>query len=73
MKRENAYARTVCGMVAASLLTTAALAFQGCTNEAGDCHNTLSCPLPAYCAEAGDARLDGCFFDPDGGSNAQGD
>jgi hypothetical protein len=51
----------------------AALSFPACTNEAGDCRNTLSCPLPAYCAEAGDARLDGCFSDPDGVSNAQDD
>lgn len=73
MYRRNFCARAVCGMVASGLLMTAALSFPGCTNEAGDCHNTLSCPLPAYCAEAGDARIDGCFFDPDGASNAQDD
>jgi hypothetical protein len=73
MKRKNFHVRTICGMLTVSLLTAAAFVFQGCTDEAGDCHNTLSCPLPAYCAEAGDARLDGCFFDPDGASNAQGD
>ena len=73
MNRRNFYARAVCGAVTSGLLMTAALSFPACTNEAGDCHNTLSCPLPAYCAEAGDARIDGCFSDPDGVNNAQDD
>ena len=73
MKRKGSHARIGGAAVAASLLAFGALAFTGCPDAAGDCRNTLSCPLPAYCDDAGDARIDGCYFDPEEESDAQGD
>lgn len=54
----------IIGLSASLVLSVvAALVCAACSNLADDCYNTLSCPPPGYCIEAGDARdeVDGCF------------
>lgn len=58
MKRNHV--RIIGGLFSAVLLASAALGFGACANAADDCHNTLTCPPPPYCLEAGDAKIDGC-------------
>ena len=58
--------RVIIGLSASLFLSiAAALALGACSHNADDCHNTLTCPYPDYCAEAGaDANvneIDGCF------------
>jgi hypothetical protein len=56
--------RVIGGLFAAVLVACAsALGFGACADGADDCYNTLTCPFPTYCSEAGDAvnEVDGCF------------
>lgn len=55
--------RIIAGLLMTALGAFAALGFGACANAAEDCNNTLTCPLPDHCYEAGDVSLseiDGC-------------
>lgn len=73
MWQNSLQTRLFIGLMVGSALALFALVFAGCPNAAGDCHNTLSCPIPT-CAEAGDGEE--CIPDDggvDGESDAQAD
>jgi hypothetical protein len=57
------HARIIKGLSAGFFLAFVALEFGACVDDAADCVNTLTCPPPGFCIEAGDARdeVDGCF------------
>jgi hypothetical protein len=63
MRRRNGYVRVIGGAIVALLAASFAGIFVACEDSADDCNNTLSCPVPDYCLEAGDAyqEVDGCF------------
>jgi hypothetical protein len=60
---KGTYIRLVSSLLVGILVAFVALGFSGCADAAEDCHNTLTCPPPADCLEAGDAKneIDGCF------------
>jgi hypothetical protein len=73
MRCRRIKSRLVSSLIAGGLLACLTLAFTGCPDYAGDCHNTLSCPLPICTDASGDQECTPDDNGDDGGIDGQED